>query len=135
MWILLYGTFLTLGLILAYVAYQHYQKTQKLLLDGIRTTAVVTQLVTNHDSDGNTYTPIFEFKDRTHTTRTYRSPISSSPPAYQVGDKVKIIYDRKDTDNVKTVNFWGLYRVSVILSMIAAPLLIIGGSYLLYALR
>lgn len=136
MWILLYGTFFFLGLVLAYIAVQQYQKAQKLLLDGIRTTAIVSELHTNQNSDdGNTYTRVFEFKDRTNTTRTYKSPISSSPPAYQVGDKVKIIYDRKDGDNVKTVTFWGLYRVSIILMMVASPLLVIGGSYLLYAYR
>ena len=135
MWILLYGFFFVLGLILASVAAQQYQKTQKLLEEGIRTTAVVTTLLTNSDSDGNTYTPVFEFKDRSNTTQTYKSPISSSPPAYRVGDKVKIVYDRRDSGHVKTVTFWGLYRVSVILFMIASPLLVIGGSYLLYTYR
>ncbi|SHG55851.1 DUF3592 domain-containing protein [Flagellimonas flava] len=135
MWMLLYGSFLFLGLVLAYIAFQHYQKTQKLLLDGVRATATVSQLLTNQDSDGNTYTPVFEFKDRTNTLQTYRSPISSSPPAYKVGDKVKIVYDRKDSGNVKTVSFWGLYRVSVILMMVASPLLVIGASYLLYMSR
>ncbi len=135
MWILLYGTFFFMGLVLAYVAVQHYQKTQKLLMDGIKTTAVVINLSTNQSSDGDTYTPIFEFKDRSNTIQTYKSPISSSPPAYQVGDKVKIIYDRNDSANVKTVTFWGLYRVSIILMMIASPLLVIGASYLLYAFR
>ncbi|MCL6266506.1 DUF3592 domain-containing protein [Flagellimonas myxillae] len=132
MWLWLYASFLFIGLALAYVAVQQYQKTQKLLLEGIRTTAVVTQLLTNYDSDGDTYTPIFEFKDRSNKVQTYKSPISSSPPAYRVGDKVKIIYDRKDSSVVKTVTFWGLYRVSVILLMVASPLLVLGGSYLLY---
>ncbi|RDY59710.1 DUF3592 domain-containing protein [Flagellimonas nanhaiensis] len=135
MWLLLYGGFFALGLLLSYFAVQQYNKTQNLLMDGIRTTAVVTELQTNYDSDGTTYTPIFEFKDRTNALREYISPIASSPPSYQVGDKVKIVYDRKDFGNVKIVAFWGLYRASVILMMIASPLLVIGGSYLLYTLR
>ena len=61
MWILLYGLFFVLGLILTSVAAQQYQKTQKLLEEGIRTTAVVTSLLTNNDSDDNTYTPVFLF--------------------------------------------------------------------------
>ena len=135
MWLLLYGGFFVLGLLLSFFAVQQYNKTQNLLLDGIRTTAVVSELQTNYDSDGNTYSPIFEFKDRTNTLRHHKSPIASSPPAYQVGDKVKIVYDKKDFENVKTVTFWGLYRASIILLMIASPLLVIGGSYLLYTLR
>ncbi len=135
MWWLLYGFFFALGFLLAYFGLQHYNKTQNLLLDGVKTTAVVTDLLVNQDTDGDTYIPVFEFKDRTNTIRNYKSPIASSPPAYQVGEKVKIIYDKKDTNNVKTISFWGLYRFSIILWMIAAPLLIIGGSYLLYSLR
>ncbi|WP_207763789.1 DUF3592 domain-containing protein [Flagellimonas pacifica] len=135
MWLVLYGGFFALGTVLLFMAFQQYQKTQNLLLDGVRTTAIVSDLLTNYDSDGDTYTPIFEFKDRTNTTRTYKSPISSSPPAYKVGEKVKIIYDRNDAENVKTISFWGLYRVSIILAIIASPLLVIGGSYLLYTLR
>lgn len=135
MWVVLYGGLFFLGLVLAYFSAQQYQKTKTLLMEGIRTTAVVRDLLTNYDSDGNTYTPVFEFKDRSNTLQTYKSPVSSSPPAYAVGDKVKIIYDRKDSSNVKTVTFWGLYRFSVILMMIASPLLIIGGSYLLYTYR
>lgn len=134
MWLLLYGTFFTIGAGLSYVAWQYYQKTQKLLSDGVRTTAVVTQLIVNSDSEGDTYTPIFEFKDRTNTIRTFKSPISSSPPTHQVNDKVKIVYDKNDFSNAKTIGFWGLYRVSVILMMVASPFLVIGGSYLLYAL-
>ena len=45
---------------------------------------------------------------------------------------IKVIYNPLKVDNVKTISFWGLYRGSVILSMIAAPFLIIGGAYLLY---
>ena len=50
----------------------------------------------------------------------------------EVGEKVKIVYDQQDDDEVKTISFWGLYRWTIILSCIAAPLLIIGGGYLLY---
>lgn len=135
MWLVLYGSFFTLGFVLLFFAFQQYQKTQNLLSDGIKTTAVVIDLLTNYDNDGDTYTPVFEFKDRSSVTRTYKSSISSSPPAYKVGEKVKIIYDRTNPENIKTISFWGLYRASVILMMVASPFLVIGSSYLLYTLR
>ncbi|CAN0579848.1 unnamed protein product, partial [Ectocarpus sp. 12 AP-2014] len=37
-----------------------------------------------------------------------------------------------NSQDVRVVSFWGLYRWSVILLMIASPLLIIGGAYLLF---
>jgi len=62
----------------------------------------------------------------------YTSGISSRPPAYEIGEKVKLIYSPQQIDDVKTISFWGLYRWSVILLMDASPLLVIGGAYLLY---
>ncbi|WP_422858083.1 DUF3592 domain-containing protein [Flagellimonas sp. S174] len=132
MWILLYSFFFALGCFLMYSAYLQYQKTELLLEKGIRTTATVTQLLRTSSSDSNTYAPVFEFKDRQKNTHSYTSKISSSPPAYDVGEKVKIVYSPKDKQNVKTISFWGLYRGMVILAMVASPLLIIGGSYLWY---
>ncbi|MBS9461407.1 DUF3592 domain-containing protein [Flagellimonas sp. 389] len=135
LWIIFYLLLFLIGTFLAYNAYTKYQKTQHLLEKGIKTTATVIQFHT-HQSDGSTmYKPVFEFKDRSQTKRTFESAISSNPPAYKVGEKVKIIYDKNDSGAVKTISFWGLYRWSVILFMIAAPFLIIGGSYLLYASR
>lgn len=132
MWILLYGFFFALGSFLMYGAYTQYQKTEMLLEKGIRTTAKVTELLTSSSSDGTTYAPVFEFKDRQKNAHTYTSTIYSRPPAYQVGEKVKIVYSPKDKTNVKTISFWGLYRGMVILAMVASPLLIIGGCYLWY---
>ncbi|QLG45458.1 DUF3592 domain-containing protein [Costertonia aggregata] len=134
-WIIFYLFLFLIGTFLAYHAFTNYKKTQNLLQKGIRATATVTQFHT-HQSDGSTmYTPVFEFTDRSQTKISFKSGISSSPPAYKIGDKVKIVYDRTKPEKAKTISFWGLYRWSVILFMIAAPFLIIGGSYLLYASR
>ena len=70
--------------------------------------------------------------DRQKNKHTYTSPIYSRPPAYDIGEKVKIVYNPKNKSQVKTISFWGLYRGMVILAMVASPLLIIGGCYLWY---
>ena len=132
MWILLYSFFFALGCFLLYSAYTQYQKTELLLEKGIRTTAIVKELLVSSSSDGTTYAPVFEFKDRQRNIHSYTSKIYSSPPAYDIGEKVKIVYNPRDKQNVKTISFWGLYRGMVILAMVASPLLIIGGCYLWY---
>lgn len=128
----LYWAVLLIGLTLLYFAYRAYNNTVSLLQEGIKTTATVKAMVTVSSDDGYTYKPVFEFKDRSNTLRTYKSSVSSNPPSYKVGQKVKIVYDPKDEDEVKTISFWGLYRWSIVLLCIAAPFLIIGGGYLLY---
>ncbi len=124
--------FFGLGCLLFYLAHQQYQKTVFLLEKGVRTTSVVTGLIPYSSDDGTTYAPVFEFKDRQRNTHTFESDIKSSPPAFKVGEKVKIIYDPKNAENVKVISFWGLYRWTIILSMVGSPLLILGGSYLWY---
>lgn len=132
MWISFYLLLLILGIVLSYFAYSEYQKTQKLLHSGVKSTATVIDLEVSRGDDGDMYKPIFEFTDRSLEKRTFKSSISSSPAPYKIGEKVKVIYNQKNLDEVKTISFWGLYRWSIILFMIAAPLLILGGSYLLY---
>jgi len=131
-WIIFYGALFSIGAILAYFAFSEYSKTQTLLHKGIKTTATVKNFVTSNSNDGTMYAPIFEFKDRQQNSHIFESGISSKPPAYKIGEKVKIIYNPLNKEKVKTISFWGLYRGSVILFMIAAPFLILGGSYLLY---
>lgn len=128
----LYYGLITGGMVLLYFAMRSYNNTADLLSTGIKTTAIVVEMITVSGSDGSTYKPVFEFTDRGNGIRRYKSDVSSSPPAYKVGEKVKIIYDKNDDDEVKVISFWGLYRWCIILLCIASPLLIIGGGYLLY---
>lgn len=99
---------------------------------GERTTANVVAYKTSQGKNGTLYAPIFEFKDRSQKLQTYTSSINSSPAPYEIGKNVKIIYDSRNPYEVKVISFWGLYRWSVILLMVASPLLIIGGAYLLF---
>ena len=134
MWIVFYSFLFIIGGGLTYAAFSEFQKTKNLLQSGVKTTATVIQYSLSQGKNGSMYKPVFEFKDRSLQTITFESGIASKPPAYEIGEKVAIIYNPRKTDSVKTISFWGLYRGSVILFMIAAPFLIIGGSYLLYQL-
>ena len=132
MWAIFYGFLFLIGSFLAYTAYKQYLKTKLLVSEGVKTTATVIDFIESQGDNNTLYNPVFEFTDRSLNKRTFESGISSYPAPYKIGEKVKIIYNRKKADDVKTISFWGLYRGSVILFMIAAPFLIIGGSYLLY---
>ena len=129
----LYLALLTTGLVLSYYSYSFYNKTNNLVDNGVKTTAVVSKLVYVPDYDGSGGDkPYFTFTDRNNKEHTFTNGISSSPPAFKLNEKVKVIYNPKDTEEVKVVSFWGLYRWSVILLMIAAPFLVISISYLSY---
>lgn len=124
---------LFLGLISLYYAYHHYTKTTNLVSRGVKTTATVARLIEVSSDDGYTYKAVFEFTDRNDTNYQLTSSVSSNPPMYKVGERVKVVYNANDPEEVKVVSFWGLYSWSVVLCCIACPLIIIGGGYLLYA--
>lgn len=132
-WIVFYSVLFLLGWVLAYLAWTQFQKSRDLLNKGERTTANVVAYQKSQGKNGTLYAPIFEFKDRSQELITFTSNINSSPPTYDIGENVKIVYHNHSAQNVKVISFWGLYRWSVILLMIASPLLVIGGAYLLYS--
>lgn len=115
-----------------YYAYQHYTKTTNLISHGVKTTATVTDLLEVVGDDSSTYKAVFEFMDRNENSYQLTSSVSSNPPMHKLGDRVKVIYNAKDPNEVKVVSFWGLYAWSVVLLCVACPLIIIGGGYLLY---
>ena len=126
-----YGIFI-ISMILIFFTYKQYNKSVNLINNGIKTTAKVIDLIQTKSYDGYTYKPVYEYKDRKAKTIVFESAISSSPAPHKIGDMVKIIYANNGEER-KIVSFWGLYRWTIILPSIAAPLLIIGGGYLLYS--
>lgn len=123
-----------MGFLLVYLAYYQYDKTEKLLDNGIKTGARVIELITQSDSDGNTYKPVFEYTDRSGLKRQFTSSVSSNPPAFLVGDRVELVYNPLNYDDAKVISYWGLYRGTIILLAFAFPFLIIGLGYFLYRL-
>jgi hypothetical protein len=129
----IYGALFFVGLLLASFAFWHFQQTKKLLSNGIKTQAEVVELIQWENSDGNTlYKPVFEYVDTFNHTHQFKSSVSSNPPTYSVNNLVTIVYDPNDLQNVKIITFWDLYRSFVFILCLAAPLIIIGGCYILY---
>jgi len=129
----LYLVLLSIGLVLLYYSYTFYMKTSNLIGNGVITTAIVSGLAgVPVDKGTGIEKPYFTFTDRNNKKHTFTHGITSSPPTFKIGEKVEIIYNKKNKEDVKLVSFWGLYRWSVILLMIAAPLLVISISFLSY---
>lgn len=128
---ILYTLLLIIGLVLCFFAFQHFQKTQNLLTEGVQVEATVVRLI-EISSKSTTYKPVFSFYDLSNNKREFISPISSRPAPYKEGDIVQLTYDPNNESNIKIIGFWGLYRWTIILLAIAAPLLVIGGGYTLY---
>jgi hypothetical protein len=120
---LVIGTALLIGSLLM------LKKSMAFLKNSERATATVVDLQMVSGSDGDTYKPVFVFKTYANQEITYRSGVSSSPPAWEIGEEATIAYDRNAPATAQLLTYWGSFRWSIILACIAMPLLIIGGGY------
>ena len=59
---------------------------------GLEAQGVVVALQENSDSDGSTYAPVVQFKTAEGQSVEFVSSYSSSPPSYDVGEPVIVVY-------------------------------------------
>src|SRR5687768_6517911 len=90
-----FGTILALiGLILLTVCGFIYYNEQQFLNKAISAPGIVTQMGESRSSKGSpTYYPIVEFTDQAGQKTIFSSSYSSSPPAYEVGETVEVLYE------------------------------------------
>jgi len=131
----LYGAAFLTGLALAYFALKQYQISSRLVSTGTKVEAEVMEFLTVSDGEGDTFKPVFEFIDSTGAKRQIESDISYAQPSVKIGDKVSMYYHEDPALGVKEFSYWGLYRWAILLLVFASPFIIIGGGYLLYAMR
>lgn len=131
----LYLLFLFIGLALLFFAITKFRKASLLIASGKSTEAVVAEILTEEDGDGKSYRPVFQFRDQNDKTVTFKYEVSSNPLVWRKGESVSIVYDPADPNHATVVSYWGLYRWSITLTMIALPLLCLSVGYFLFLTR
>jgi hypothetical protein len=82
------------------------------------------------DSDGrrsHTYRPVVEFTPASGAVRTFTSRTGSSPPAYDVGERVTVLYDPQDLGEARLKGTFSLWGLAIILGGIGVVFAGIGG--------
>lgn len=97
----------------------------------LKTTATIIDNIPNEGRKGTTYTPVMTYEIYGYKY-TYTSSVSSRPAAYFIGEKIAIMYDKNNPENVKIYGYYGMFRNSMILFSLAMPALIICCGYFLY---
>ncbi len=105
-----------------YVAYNSYTLGK----NGETTTGIVIELEESSSTEGGccVYSPIIEF-EANGQTYTFESDNASYPPAYEVGEEVKILYNTENPNNAqinKPFERW-LMPVIVIPAMILTSII------------
>ena len=107
----------------AYAAYTSWRLDQ----EGATTTGRVVRLEESSSSEGGccVYSPVIEF-EANGQSYSFEGDTASYPPAYDVGEEVKVIYHPNDPDTAQ-INKWTerwLFPLIIIPAMIFAALLV-----------
>jgi hypothetical protein len=129
---MIHALLLLVGLVLMSIAYWQFQQTMKLLKNGEIAKARVLELVAVRDSDGTSYRPLFRFTTKTNQVKHFEYDVSSSPPAWEVGEEADVIYNPDHPEQAKLMGYWGLFIGAIVLIAVAAPFIIVGGGYFVY---
>ena len=78
---------------------------------GASATGEVTMLAESCDDDGCTYSPVVRYKTTSGRTVSFESSYSSSPPAYDVGESVEVIYDLQNPEKAVIKGEGQMFRI------------------------
>lgn len=121
----------------AVVSVQH---TRSFLADAVGAPGTVQQLVprTSTDSDGRsstTFAPVVEFTTARGESITFVSSTSSSPPAYQVGETVEVLYLADDPRDARIHDWFSLWGLPTILGGLGSVFTAVAGGLTLVGRR
>lgn len=95
---------------------------------GGRADGVVVDVVGQRGSRGKiTFRPIVAFTDQTGQRRTFASNVSSSPPAYERGEAVSVVYDPANPGDAKIDSFMERYFGTLMFGIMGTIFTLIGG--------
>lgn len=98
---------------------------------GIEAQGVVVGLQENYDSDGSAFRPVVQFKTANGQSVEFVSSYSSSPPAYDVGEPVIVVYLPEEPLNAIIKGDGQLLHIIL---MAVGGIFAAVGSYLIYSI-
>lgn len=123
---------LIIGLALLMLGIISFGRTRRLMSNGTLVQATVVENIPSRDSEGGTmYTPLMDYSIN-GSVRSFSPTGRANPPAYAIGEKVNLIYDPNNSNDIRIRSYWGMYLASNILLAMALPMLLIGGGYFLF---
>jgi len=115
------STFGNIGLPMLLFGLLGFIYTFLFVLTSKKAKGVVTGFTSSRSSKGGTmYHPVYTFKTEDGQDVTREDKLGSTPPAFEVGQEVQVLYNSRNPQNSKIKNFSGLYYTPSILFFMGA---------------
>jgi hypothetical protein len=132
----LLGIFLLIGLGLLGAAVLLVVDTRNDIARADKADGTVIDLLGERDSDGDTiYYPRVRYVTRSGNPVEFTGSVGSSPPAFDVGEPVSVLYDPAEPEKARIDSFVQLWFPALILGVLGLVCAGIGGGGTLAALR
>lgn len=115
-----------LGALLLAIAALLYFREQAFLSSAETATGTVSDFDISSSDDSTTYCPVIEFRTKRGENVRYFGNVCSSPPSYDIGQKVEVIYDPENIKHVQMNGFWSKYVGVFVLAVIGLPFFLLG---------
>lgn len=91
-----------------------FTSTQNFLDQSVSANGTVIDLGLRYSGNSRVYYPIIKFTDESGQEIEFRSSFGSNPPAYQVGEKVSILYIPDNPDQARISSFISLWFLTLL---------------------
>jgi hypothetical protein len=114
------------GALLLLIAGILYFREQAFLSRAETVTGTVSDFEISSSDDSNSYCPVIDFRTRRGESVKYFANVCSSPPSFDIGEKVEVVYDPENIKHVQMNGFWSKYVGVFVLAAIGLPFFLIG---------
>lgn len=109
-----------------YISFMLSKETYTLVKQGVHTEGQVTTLVkrTNSKNRGFVYSPVVRFRTTDGQILSFEGATGTNPPAYEVGEIVKVIYLPSKPEDASIDSFFQLWSANILVGFIGLAFLI-----------
>lgn len=118
--------FLLSGLTMLTLAVYHFVPAYHFKSRAQETEGVVVTLHATHSGKSTIYWPMIEFRTRDSRVVRFRSLSGSNPPSYEVGERVRVLYDESAPDKARIDSFMSMWSLVLILGGLGCVFFFIG---------
>lgn len=113
-------------------AFAIYSSTASFLERSVSAQGTVVELIRSRSSDSVSYYPVVEFTAANGRQVEFQSNSGSSPPSYNQGEQVSVLYEPSSPEAAKINGFFSLWGGALIIAGFGSVFGLIGGGIMAY---